>query len=172
MRIYVADILKTNGASLNVGFYENLDGLNSNAGIDLVFDSPVSFLGRVTNIKGVLSLGGHVKADYKAKCFRCLKELESSVEADIKEQFINALNKTDDEAYNFEGNYINIDKALIDNIIISLPMRHACSKTCKGLCPVCGANLNETTCGCKIEQVSTNMERLKIYLKADDKSGS
>ena len=40
-------------------------------------------------------------------------------------------------------------ETLIDNeMIMSLPMKVLCKETCKGLCPVCGKNLNDGECGC------------------------
>jgi len=36
-----------------------------------------------------------------------------------------------------------------EQFVLSLPMKPLCSEGCKGLCPVCGTNLNRNTCDCK-----------------------
>jgi uncharacterized protein len=48
----------------------------------------------------------------------------------------------------FEGDAIDLRDALQDQILMSLPLQPLCSPECRGLCPRCGANLNEGDCGC------------------------
>ena len=36
----------------------------------------------------------------------------------------------------------------LEQILLALPAYPVCGEGCKGLCPVCGANLNERECGC------------------------
>ena len=36
-----------------------------------------------------------------------------------------------------------------EQFVLTLPMKPLCSDDCKGLCPVCGTNLNRGTCDCK-----------------------
>jgi uncharacterized protein len=43
----------------------------------------------------------------------------------------------------------SLDRHIYENLVVNIPMRILCSETCKGLCPVCGANLNEETCSCE-----------------------
>jgi uncharacterized protein len=40
-------------------------------------------------------------------------------------------------------------------------MARLCSDECRGLCPDCGANLNEAECACKLEQVDLRWAALK-----------
>ena len=47
---------------------------------------------------------------------------------------------------------------------IELPFRLLCREDCKGLCPVCGANLNEMTCNCNTKQIDPRLEKLKMLL--------
>jgi uncharacterized protein len=43
---------------------------------------------------------------------------------------------------------LDITTDLRDFILLAVPSRHLCSENCKGLCPSCGADLNEQTCTC------------------------
>jgi uncharacterized protein len=56
-----------------------------------------------------------------------------------------------------------IDEIIVDNIILSLPIKTLCSETCKGLCPICGQNLNEGDCDCEIENIDPRLQKLKDF---------
>lgn len=163
MIIDVSDILGINGASLDVEFNEKIENVEANDA-EIVFDKPVSFKGKLTNIDGMLRLNGHATVQYRVKCYRCLKDLERTLDFDLNERFVKSEKLKDDDEYSYEGNYVNIDKALTDNIILNLPMKHVCDVECKGLCPKCGTNLNEKTCDCKKEDdINPRMEVLKNF---------
>ena len=81
----------------------------------------------------------------------------------IKENFVSIESDVEDESYTYEGKYVEIDKALKDNIVLNLPMKQLCKKECKGLCPKCGKNLNETACDCKEDDINLKMEALKDF---------
>ncbi|HHV99883.1 MAG TPA: DUF177 domain-containing protein [Clostridiaceae bacterium] len=162
MIINVSDILKINGASLNVEFSEKIEGLETNDN-GLVFDSPVSFKGKLTNEKGTLRLNGYVDLQYKVKCYRCLKDLERNMSFDLNERFVSSNNIADSDVYTYNGNYVDTDKAIKDNIILNLPMKHICDVGCRGLCPKCGTNLNERECNCREDDINPRMEALKNF---------
>ena len=44
-----------------------------------------------------------------------------------------------------------LEDILREQVLLALPMQRVCSETCKGFCPVCGKNRNETACDCKTE---------------------
>jgi uncharacterized protein len=52
----------------------------------------------------------------------------------------------DEETY--EGKVIDLDPILREEILLALPNYPVCREGCKGLCSVCGQNLNEKDCGC------------------------
>ena len=43
-----------------------------------------------------------------------------------------------------KGDTIDLSDIVREQIYLSLPMRSICKESCRGLCPVCGANLNES----------------------------
>ncbi len=47
------------------------------------------------------------------------------------------------------GNPIDLTNGLKENLLLAIPMKIVCSKDCKGLCLICGINLNEAKCNCK-----------------------
>jgi uncharacterized protein len=46
---------------------------------------------------------------------------------------------------------MELEDILREQVMLALPMQRVCSDVCKGICPVCGKNRNETECGCKLE---------------------
>lgn len=164
MKVNISDILKVEGASLNIEFDGKIEELNS-MDPSFTFGGPVSFRGTMVNIGGVLKLDGKLHTVYSAKCYRCLKDITGTIDAEVMEDFVNAEKNHDVDAYTYEGNQVAIDKVLKDNIILTLPMKQVCNESCKGLCPSCGINWNENQCNCKDNQsINPRMEILKSLL--------
>ena len=44
---------------------------------------------------------------------------------------------------------LELEDILREQVLLALPMQRVCSETCKGICPSCGKNRNETACDCK-----------------------
>jgi len=48
----------------------------------------------------------------------------------------------------YSGKVIDLDPVIREQLLLALPSYPVCQESCKGLCPVCGVNLNERDCGC------------------------
>ena len=53
-----------------------------------------------------------------------------------------------DDANFFDGDEIELQELVRDTLLAAQPLSNICKPDCKGLCPVCGANLNHDDCGC------------------------
>jgi uncharacterized protein len=51
----------------------------------------------------------------------------------------------------YEGGGLELEDVLREQVLLALPMQRTCREDCKGICPVCGRNRNETACDCRIE---------------------
>lgn len=162
MKIDVSRIIKINGAWLDVEFNEPLEELNSVID-DVEFDNSVFFKGRIENLNGVLKLEGVAKTEYTAKCYRCLKSIRAQISADVSDDFVPEERNNDVDAYTYSGNFVVIDKAVKDNIILNMPLRLICDENCKGFCAKCGVNLNEKECNCEKDAVDPRLEELKKF---------
>ena len=87
------------------------------------------------------SFGGEIRA----LCARCLKEVLYTVSFEFTEYY----KKQQEDGYTYEGEIIDLGRMLEDNAVLSLPVKVLCRQECKGLCSVCGQNLNEDECSCK-----------------------
>ena len=130
------------------------------------FLSPVKVEGTVSNTDGKFSLTakGNVKA--LLSCNRCLKPVKYDIAFDIEEVYTNT--GSEDEAETFTGSIIDISPVVRRSILFSLPMKVVCSEDCKGLCPVCGKDLNEGECGCDTSYINPKFESLRSLFKCDE----
>jgi uncharacterized protein len=102
--------------------------------------------------EGVIVTGSFAGAT-PVECARCLKPLKYPVSLKFAEYFSR---QPEEGMYEFSGEEIDLDQMLGDNVVLSLPMRFLCREDCKGLCPLCGKDLNKGACGCKPQIDETN----------------
>lgn len=108
----------------------------------------------------------HFEARGEFACDNCL----TPVKQIIKDEFIilyttqsEQLSEDDEsiELLKRETREIDLSKGLSENFHLALPMRITCADDCKGLCPVCGINLNEKKCNCTKNRIDPRWEGLK-----------
>jgi uncharacterized protein len=71
----------------------------------------------------------------------------------------------DVEEETYEGKVIDLDPIVREQLLLALPSYPVCREACKGLCPACGANLNERDCGCERRAPDprwAGLEKIKI----------
>ena len=106
------------------------------------------------------SLSGHLEI----ACSRCVEAVSVDIQEDIAVSYLPASEVPDDESeddevsadastedvdlYPYEGEQIDLTRLFVERLILSIPFAPLCSDACKGLCSVCGANLNSGECGC------------------------
>lgn len=115
------------------------------------FKEPVKVSANVRNCAGVVGLHVSAKAVYFTQCDRCCTPLCEKVDIAFDNVLVKELENDGDsgDLIKIENEKLDLDTLVSSNIILNLPMKHLCSESCKGLCPVCGKNLNEGSCGCK-----------------------
>lgn len=105
--------------------------------------------------EGILATG-ILRAHVVGVCDRCLEEATFDVNGEVAEYYLfeepaaDAYSDDDDEVdYSLvaDDNTIDLSGALNSALIMETPFQVLCRPDCKGLCPVCGANLNEEDCG-------------------------
>ncbi|TYQ12992.1 UNVERIFIED_CONTAM: uncharacterized protein Cloal_4036 [Acetivibrio alkalicellulosi] len=161
MKIDISSILKIDDALLNIELKEDmkfLDGISE----DVEFEQPVSVKGNIVNMGSVLKLTGELEVSYNTKCSRCLNDVNTKLNVQLREDFFEE-GQNAEGAYTYAGRYVELEKVIKDNIILNLPARQVCRDNCKGLCPGCGIDLNEKTCECKFKESDPRLEALKNF---------
>ncbi|HIU35659.1 MAG TPA: DUF177 domain-containing protein [Candidatus Fimenecus excrementigallinarum] len=111
---------------------------------------PVTAEGAVENRAGVVTFSAAVSFVRHTACDRCLKALELPVRSEVSHVLVQQLaDEADDAFVEVPTLRLDADALLREDILLLLPTKTLCRPDCKGLCPQCGADLNETDCGCK-----------------------
>lgn len=125
---------------------------------NLDFASPVDIQLSFLYTKGRVVLNGRLKAKLSVPCDRCLAPVETPLEMNLAEVLYRNASDDEDDEYLYSGEKVALDKIIIDNIYLSKPDKTLCKEDCKGLCPICGVNLNEQTCSCEAEEKEQEAE--------------
>lgn len=109
---------------------------------------------------GDIRIRGHLATKLEANCDRCLGSIELPVDTDFdlvyqpmqtiaKEEEIE-ISDDEMEVGFFDGDGIELADVATEQVILFVPMKVVCRSDCRGLCPVCGTNLNSTPCNCPV----------------------
>ena len=102
-----------------------------------------------------ISLRGDATTTAVSRCSRCLEPVRERLSAGIDALYVRQPDPEDPDLYVFEGHSLDLEDAVKDALLLELPLQFFCKPDCKGLCPVCGANLNRGTCTCQEGNVVT-----------------
>lgn len=127
-------------------------------------EGSVAANGVITNRSGVILLNGEIKPKLKVSCARCGKEITYDSPVPLQAKITDKLaNEDEDEFVLLEDSALDIDELVRSAFILEMPIRFLCKDDCKGLCPICGCDLNETSCSCEHDQRDSRWDVLKDY---------
>lgn len=119
----------------------------------------------LTRARNGILAEGTVVADVELTCSRCLGTYMEHVEATFSETYALAGHhlaaEGEEESVVSEEGDIDVEPLLLESLVLAIPMKPLCSIECKGICPICGADLNEGACGCTTESIDPRLEVLK-----------
>ena len=112
------------------------------------FTSPVYVKGEIFNRTGIVYLNFSVDFSLEIVCDRCLKELDRDYHFDFKHIVVSSANSDNDEYIVADGESIELNDIAVSDLLLQFPSKFLCDEDCKGLCMVCGCDLNESECDC------------------------
>ncbi len=120
----------------------------------------------VTRTHQGLLVEANLKATTPTECVRCLEQFEQKLEAVFTELYAFTERQMGESGLLYpESGQIDIGPLVREYMWLSFPIKPLCSEDCKGLCPVCGANLNYEDCGHRVEHIDPRLEVLKTLLE-------
>jgi uncharacterized protein len=138
----------------------------------LGLDVPLRVRAKVSRAADKFLVQGTIRGGIRIRCDRCLepfhRELESqfhvylAVPREGSDQEEIELLDEDMEVDFIRGDTIDLSDMVREQVYLSLPMRSICKESCRGLCPVCGANLNERSCGCRKTEGHPAFSKLRL----------
>jgi uncharacterized protein len=144
------------------------------SGEDLVQGSPLHAAGMaelLAHSDGEVRIQGRYTVEMSAQCDRCLARATFPLDArfDLFYRPMSYIARDEEieidegeaEIGFYENGGMELEDILREQILLGLPMQRVCSDVCKGICPLCGANRNETECGCRIENADDRWGALR-----------
>ena len=105
-----------------------------------------------------IRLKGSFRGDFEAPCARCVEPVQHHLSGEFDLLFRppgvdavgseHAISTPETEIGYYENGGLALEDVLREQVLLSLPARTLCQPDCKGLCPRCGQNRNETACSC------------------------
>jgi uncharacterized protein len=85
-----------------------------------------------------------MRAFLQAECVRCLRNFDQPLEIDFTELYaFSPRSVTDSNLILPEDGHIDLEPLVREYMLLEIPISPLCTPDCRGLCPICGENLNE-----------------------------
>jgi len=121
---------------------------------------------------------GRLRGWLAAACSRCVGPVRVGVDEPLAVTFMPrhampaedeqdgddaAAEPTEDDLdlFPYDGDEIDLEPLLREQLVLAMPFAPLCAEDCKGLCPQCGADLNQTTCQCDRTPIDPRLAALK-----------
>ena len=165
MIIDISKVVKSINKEVSEEVSIEMDSFESRLGeFPILQKSPV-----VLNIKNqenkTLFITGAVDIKVGIPCGRCLEEVPTHICFDIdKKLAIEDSTLIDDEMEENDyliGLELDVEKLFYAEILVNWPMKVLCKEDCKGICNVCGMNLNKGSCDCQRTELDPRLAAIQ-----------
>ena len=127
---------------------------------------PVRVVGTITVSAGVVQLKARAAFVFHGRCDRCLSAFERAYEVPLEHILVATLEDEENDEYILLDQYqLDLADLTLADILLELPYKSLCHEDCRGLCPMCGKNLNEGLCGCTRKSVDPRLDVLRQLLE-------
>ena len=131
-----------------------------------VFD--MDGLALVTRTTQGLLLQMKMGAFSTVECARCLKQFSQELEINVTDLYAFSPDSATESGLLLpETGIIDLGPVVREEMSLAVPINPVCSTECKGLCPICGNDLNQTTCNHENEFIDPRLDKLKLLLEEE-----
>jgi uncharacterized protein len=133
--------------------------------------APATVNGKIRLAGNEVFVNGHVDTRAQVECDRCLKPIELPVNADFELEYITGseyessavaeLTEAEMSVAVFDGEALDVDEIVKEQILLAVPTRMLCREDCKGICPQCGVDKNTGECNCETKEIDPRWAALK-----------
>ncbi|HET7274339.1 MAG TPA: DUF177 domain-containing protein [Longimicrobiaceae bacterium] len=141
------------------------DPMWQGAGVD--FATPVAVDLQAQAVGDGVLVRGNLHAIVNLECRRCLATVSREIGDEITLLF-DELPEGEEEEESGEiyplparGDELDLSEAIREQVLLRIPLHTLCRTECRGLCSMCGADLNVTTCNCEREPAPSAWDALK-----------
>jgi len=132
---------------------------------------PAEVRGRIRRDGKEVELRGKLDTKLEVMCGRCLQPVQLPIATEFKERFVRAVSWAAEEQHElqaedlnvavFDGEGIELDDLVREELLLALPANVLCREDCRGLCPTCGIDRNLSDCQCESEERDSRWQALK-----------
>jgi len=144
---------------------------------DLRLAGPVSVRVKLRRVGDRVVLEGRVAALAELQCGNCLDTFRKESGSDFFVEYSpvppegregeHELSAAELDVGFYQGDEIDLDGLIKEQLFLAVPMRPICRDSCRGLCPVCGGNRNRQDCSCSSEKLDP---RFSVLMKLKGES--
>ena len=124
-------------------------------------DCDVHVEAAITKVGNRYVVKGMASTIVKLLCDRCLEEFYCSIQAEIYQRYSTDPNEEDEDVLPISGFEIDLEDVITEAIVLNVPMKWLHDENCKGICKVCGLNLNKQSCHCDAQEIDPRLEGLR-----------
>lgn len=125
-------------------------------------------------------VNGDLQSAVKMNCHRCLQSVDVNLKFDFTAEYVTlagyeqtptapnterGLTAADFDIAIYDGERIDLDELVREQILLNLPVQILCQENCAGLCETCGQNKNSSDCQCAAENIDPRWNALKNLRK-------
>ncbi len=156
-----------------------IDEPDPRLGADLRAVASVQGSARLYRTQNAIFVVGDARTDIEAECSRCLEPFALPVSVHFEEEFHPTVNiitgtplePTEDAALQIDEHHVlDLTEIVRQYLLMNLPINPVCRPDCPGLCPTCGADLNQGPCACPPEGVDARLAALASLLTLQERS--
>jgi uncharacterized protein len=121
--------------------------------------APVALSALIRKDRMQFRLVGRMKTTIELTCGRCLEGFQAGVDEAFDVLYIprgqsgdageRQVEDDDLSTAFYSDNVIDLGQLMQEQCYLAVPMKPLCAESCRGLCPVCGTNLNTASCDCR-----------------------
>ena len=170
MLINLSDVLSEQHKTVDETVNLDMDFVEIKSGkYPIVSKEPVHVI--VKHIEGrQLEINVNTKVAVMIPCDRCLEDVRNEFDLDFQKHVDLMVSDAElpegfDESDYIEGYHLDVDKLIFNEILIGWPTKVLCRENCKGICNVCGQNLNKGTCNCEDTGLDPRMSVVRDLFK-------
>ncbi|MFO7900974.1 MAG: DUF177 domain-containing protein [Planctomycetota bacterium] len=130
------------------------------AGSGLDFRGTIDVVATAHKMGGQLFVRTDAHTTVAMECARCLEPFIAPLAATSSALYVpeetfdrtgsraHAIESESERVFYYRQGVVDLGEQVVDSLVLAAPMKPLCREDCRGLCPVCGQNLNEGTCNC------------------------
>lgn len=126
---------------------------------------PVVINGTVSNSASLVRFEALISYEYEAPCDRCGIDASVKHSISVEKSLATATESEESDTILLVPDMkLDLDEFIYAEVCLSLPMKHLCKETCKGICSKCGKNLNDGKCDCPEKEIDPRLAALAELL--------